>query len=85
MRGVITLAGVYKTGGLTANFNRQTKRFPIANSPRVVLQIDATATYYGVYDHTNKKILVYSSLGTEVSQDSTAINGLIFPFLAAGE
>lgn len=85
VRGTFTLVGVYKTGGLGINFQKKTSRFPIANSPRIVVQMDSTCSYYGVVDHTNKKLMAYTDLGAEVSDANARVNGLIFPFLAAGE
>lgn len=85
MRGVFKSGGFYKTGGVNCDLAKISSpgRFPLG-SYRVVVQLDTTGTYYAVYHHANKKLQIYSALGTEVA-DGTDINALIFPFMAVGE
>lgn len=85
VRGQFTNLGFYKTGGVLCDLAKLLKpgRFPL-NNYRIAVQLDSTANYYAVYDHTNKKLLIYSALGTQVT-NGTNVNALIFPFLAVGE
>jgi len=51
---------------------------------RVILNpISNTGNRLGVYDHTNRKLLIYTALGVEASGDQS-VNG-IFSFVAIGE
>jgi len=70
-------------GGNFLDFGEKSSDFPNGQL-RVVLQIDTTATYYPVYDHTNKRLVVYDALGNEVS-DETDLSAVIFPFVAVGD
>jgi hypothetical protein len=84
IRGVVQNL-YYKTGGCFMDLTKLSKpgKFPLGRY-RVTFQLDTTGTYYAVYDHVNKKIQVFSALGTEIS-DLTDIHTLVFPFLAVGE
>lgn len=83
IRGTITLKNTYLASGLKCDFQKKISRFP-CGSYRVILQMDTTCTYYGIYNHTTKKILVYNALGTEETA-GVSVNNLVFPFLAVGE
>lgn len=89
VRGLITLAGLYTQSGISIDIQRKTSRFPQyllgTTYPRVVLQMDSTCTYYARVNHTTMKMFVYDGLGSELAQDSAAIDGLVFPFMAVGE
>jgi filamentous hemagglutinin family protein len=82
--GTIT-AGGYKTGGIPCNLTTISSPgiFPRGNY-RVIMQSNSVASHYAVYNHSTKKLLVYSALGTEVT-NGTNISTLSFPFIAAGE
>lgn len=82
MRGIMTVAGLYMTGGIKADFQRRTSKFPLSNM-RIIVQMDATCIYYAIYDHANKRILIYSGLGSEVAHETSL--ALTFPFLGVGE
>jgi hypothetical protein len=83
LRGILTLTGFYKASGLIMRFERKLPRFPNANY-RVILQVDNTATYCAVYNHSTSKILVYNAIGTEETE-GTDLAGIIFPCLVIGE
>jgi hypothetical protein len=82
VRGKIT-GRAYKAGGIYCNFPVLASKFP-HGSYRVIMQLDTTANYYAVFDHTTQRLKIYSNVGTEVT-DCADISSLIFPFLAVGE
>jgi hypothetical protein len=52
---------------------------------RVILNnISNTGNRIGIYDHTNKKLKIYTSLGVEAGITDQSANG-IFGFVAVGE
>lgn len=85
VRGYFINLGFYKTGGILCDLTKLINpgKFPLGNY-RVIVQLDATVNYYAVYDRTNKKLLLYSAIGTQVTA-GTNVNALMVPFLAVGE
>ena len=89
IRGTITAASSYASPGgddcdLTNYFPRSgldaTVKYRVILNP-----VSNTGNRLGVYDHTNKKLLVYTALGTEAGNGTNqSVNG-IFGFIALGE
>lgn len=88
IRGIITMSAAYVTSGdgdncdLTNYFPRsgfdQTVKYRVHLNP-----VDNTGTYLGVYDHTNKTLKLFSSLGVEAGSGDYHL--IIFSFIAIGE
>jgi len=76
---------MYKTGGVKCDLTKLTSpgKFPLGNY-RVVVQLDTTGTYYAVFNHSTKKILMYTGIGSEIA-NLTNVSAIIFPFMAVGE
>jgi hypothetical protein len=86
IRGTIAGSTSYTTDGDACDL---TNNFPASNSTksvkyRVILNpISNTGNRLGVYDHTNKKLLIYTGLGVQASGNQSVYG--IFSFIAIGE
>ncbi len=82
IRGTVAGSDSYATGGDTLDLSNY---FP-QNSCRVILNpVSNTGNRLGVWDATNKKLLIYTALNTQASAESDqSVNG-IFGFVAIGE
>lgn len=86
IRGIITASASYATNGDVCDLTNYFPRsgFDQSVKYRVILNpVSNTGNRLGVYDHANKKLKVYTGLGSEASGDQS-VNG-IFSFVAIGE
>lgn len=86
IRGTIKASASYASNGDLCNLANYFPRsgFDQTVKYRVILNpLSNTGNRLGVYDHTNKKLKVYTGLGAEATGDQS-VNG-IFGFIAVGE
>jgi len=88
IRGTLAGSSSYATNGdicdLTPYFPRsgfdQTVKYRVILAP-----VSNTGNRIGVYDHTNKKLIIFTALGTQAGNGTNQSANGIFPFFAIGE
>jgi hypothetical protein len=84
IRGTITASSDYAASGdgcdLAPYFPSQQMKYRVILNP-----VSNTGNRLGVYDHTNKKLWVFTALSTEAAGSSNQSANGIFSFIAIGE
>jgi hypothetical protein len=81
IHGTMAGSATYASNGESADLSNY---FPAGNYRVILNPVSNTGNRIGVYDHTNKKLLIYSALTTEVGVTDQSVNG-VFSFIAIGE
>jgi hypothetical protein len=81
IRGTIGGSNSYATGGDVVDLSSY---FPAGKFRVFLCSISNTGNRIGVYDATNKKLLIYTALTTQSGNTDQSVNG-VFSFIAIGE